>query len=257
MDQENQAEPTTPPLGNLAPNTLFSFVLQDFEAAWDSMARCNPEPAVGGNFLFARQAMSALELASRVAQADSTGITLGHFSERLRDADERYFVELPGPVPLPHEFRLPAVPRETEDRQLLAAIFDLLRNGLAHLSQQIPVTLRGGKLFGLSVAGVSPGVTVNRAKFDLDRRQSHLVSSLAPNGQTYLLLRPELMFFDFVWAAHAASVFSKGLVPEYLERPRHRHHYDFTANELRQALSDGGIAPRELPRRPASPPSSK
>jgi hypothetical protein len=247
MAEETPADSTLPPLGNLAPNTLFSFLMRDFESAWDSMATCNPEPDVGGNFLFARQAMSVLELASRVAAADRSGITLRHFSERLRDADKRYFIELPGPIQLPR-FRLPALPRETEDRQLLGAIFDLLRNGLAHLSQQIPATLRDGKLFGLSLAGVSPGVTIEVAKHDRDRRATHLKCMVSENGHTYLLLRPELMFFDFVWAARASSVFSKGLVPEYFERPSSSHHYDFTGNELRGALLDGGIVLGEFPR---------
>jgi hypothetical protein len=36
---------------------------------------------------------------------------------------------------------------------LLGAIFDLLRNGLAHLSQQIPAHLSDDKIFVLTLAG--------------------------------------------------------------------------------------------------------
>ena len=43
--------------------TLFNFLRKDFARAWDAMALAEFDTDVGGNFMFARQAMVLLELA--------------------------------------------------------------------------------------------------------------------------------------------------------------------------------------------------
>ena len=88
------------PVGNLEPATLARFIVDDFTAAWDAMAACSPDPRVGGNFLFARQAFAYLELTSRTASGFDTDAYLDAFAQFLRERDSRYFTRLPGTVPL-------------------------------------------------------------------------------------------------------------------------------------------------------------
>jgi hypothetical protein len=45
------------PPGNLSPDTLFDFIVGDFEATWEALAATWQLGQSGGNFLFARQAM--------------------------------------------------------------------------------------------------------------------------------------------------------------------------------------------------------
>jgi hypothetical protein len=153
-------EPVAIPLGNLEPSTLAGFIYSAFTTAWDAMAAGSSDTSAGGNFMFARQAFSYLELACRTAGGDDSGWYLNNFASRRAERDRRYFTELPGSVPLPAaaEFRLPfASGAAAADRQLLAALFDTARHGLAHLYQQTPVNLTDGKLWMASFTGVRPG----------------------------------------------------------------------------------------------------
>ena len=136
VDPYHDRQPDIPP-GNLEPATLAHMLVDDFKTAWDAMATGSPDPAVGGNFMFARQAFSYLELAARTASNDGGAFWLDRLASYLRDRDPRYFAELPGPVPLPRadEFVLPGISSVPAERQLLAALFDTSRHGLAHLYQ--------------------------------------------------------------------------------------------------------------------------
>jgi hypothetical protein len=84
------------PVGNLEPGTLARFLVNDFTTAWNAMAQASPDPRIGGNFMFARQAFAYLELACRTASTDHTNWYLKRFGERLSERDPRYFSQLPG-----------------------------------------------------------------------------------------------------------------------------------------------------------------
>lgn len=49
----------------LPPETLYRFIVADFEGAWNALASYST-PCGRGNFMFARQAMSLLEWAARL-----------------------------------------------------------------------------------------------------------------------------------------------------------------------------------------------
>src|SRR5687768_2036614 len=71
------------------------------------------------------------------------------------DFEGRYFTPIPGTCGLPREFELPSDPAQgPKDRQLLGALFDLVRNGHAHQYQQIVVDLTDGKYLAVSLDGV-------------------------------------------------------------------------------------------------------
>ncbi len=216
---ESQRQPDVP-VGNLEPSTLARFIVDDFTVAWDAMCACSKEPGVGGNFMFARQAFNYLELVARTASRDEERLT--RFARFLADRDPRYFTELPAGVPLPRgaDLRLPALPGVSPERQLLAALFDMSRHGLAHLYQQTPVDLRDGKQWITTFTGVEPGHVMAEAG-SAARRATHLAYRLGPvEGRVYLIVCPDVLLADLEWAARGTPIFSQYLAPDYLVRPR-------------------------------------
>jgi hypothetical protein len=246
------------PLGNLEPAILARFLYKDFVVAWDSMAACSPEPDVGGNLMFARQALSYLELACRTASGRDGAWYLANLSTRLAERDARYFTVLPGTVPLPRpdEMSLPSLPEREPARQLLAAVFDTARNGLGHLGQQIPVNLSDGKIWQISFTGVRPRRSFEEVP-SVSRRDGHLSYTVSPKGHVYLTMHPDVLLADLRWATRLAAVFSQYQTPSYLTRPRaprakapasqakappsvSRGHYAFDSAQMIDALIQGG-----------------
>jgi hypothetical protein len=241
------------PLGNHEPSELATFLFDDFATAWNAMASCSPEPTVGGNLMFARQALAYLELACRTASSHNTNIYLERFGTRLAERDGRYFTVLPSSVPLPRDddLRLPAAPERPANVQLLAALFDTARHGLAHLSQQIPVRLSDDKIWRVSFTGVQPGEHMSET-LPAERRDGHLAFTVSPKGHIRLVVRPDVLLTDLRWAARGAAIFSQFLAPRYPERPRpsrqrvrdssYRPHqdYSFSSAQLASALETGG-----------------
>lgn len=131
---------------NLPPETIFEFIVRDFEDAWNALADSS-SARNRGNFLFARQTMVQLEWVARLAGTDATGSALADYSAEPNRIEPRYFTQLPGSAPKPKDFYLPSVSSANQERQLLWALYDLIRHGQAHQYQQIPVELSDGKDF--------------------------------------------------------------------------------------------------------------
>lgn len=244
------------PLGNHEPAQLARFLVEDFTTAWTAMAMCSPDDRVGGNLMFARQALAYLELASRTASAHDASTYIDAFGARLRDSDARYFTALPGDVPLPADFHLPSRAACPPERQLMGALFDTARHGLAHLSQQIPVHLTDNKIWMVAFTGVRKDEPMSE-ELPGWRRNAHLTFRVSPNGHVYLVVCPDVLMADLIWAARLAAIFSKYLAPEYLERPRtarrpgrssrSRSEYSFSSSDLIVALESGGHQRRPWP----------
>jgi hypothetical protein len=182
------------PTGNLEPATLARFIRHDFEAAWDAMATCSRDKEVGGNFMFARQAFAYLELAARTASNGGSGY-LDAFAGYLADCDPRYFTLLPGRVPSPsqRDFRLPAVRVRPANHQLLAALFDMSRHGLAHLYQQTPVDLPDGNQWMTAFTGAEPGCLMSAVDHPA-RRARHLGYLMTPSeSRVYIVICPDVL----------------------------------------------------------------
>lgn len=255
MDPFEHRQPEIP-VGNLEPSTLACMLVSDFRTSWDAMAAASPDPSVGGNFMFARQAFGYLELAARTATTGGDDFWLSRFAGYLADRDPRYFALLPGAVPRPRadDFVLPAAPGKPPERQLLAALYDMSRHGLAHLYQQTPVDLADGKQWQVTFTGVSPGEFWKDAGGH-DRRQRHLSYMIGPvERRVYLIVCPDVFLADLEFAARAAAIFSQYNVPEYLSRPRRSSSrperrsrslvepvYAFTSDQLAGALDSAGL----------------
>lgn len=193
----------------LPAHTLFDFLRKDFARAWDAMALAEFDPDVGGNFMFARQAMVLLELASRVASRDGR---LAAFATEIERVDPLYFWPLPGGKNWPG-FDLPSSVRAADRRsQLLPVLFDLVRNGQLHYGGQISVRLSDGTLFGVTLSGVTPGRTLDSLRREpgpLTRRSiDHLAFCKREAGHFELWISPGRLFVDLEEAADRAGVFA-------------------------------------------------
>jgi hypothetical protein len=235
--------PFVPP-GHLEANTVFGFLVGDFASVWDALVRGTKPPGSGANFALGLMAGILLELCCRIASSSSDAYA--HFSERLGQHDPRYYCELPFSVSVPRGFKLPAGPNASPDRQLLAAIFGLLRHGQAHQYHQMVATLSDGKLFGIQLTGAEwkskPPVYESLMQGSHTRPADHLALDVkAETGNIWLRVRPEVLFKDIERAARMSSLFSGILQLKYLRPPA----LDATAESVLTAL-----APAQFPRLP-------
>lgn len=210
---------------------IVSVLVGDFEATWDSLA-ANPAPQNRGNFTFALQSMVLLEVACRVCESDSSGSSLRALSEELAKRDRRYFTTIPSSVPAPKKFQLPHVGPDPS-RELLAALFDLVRNGQAHQYQQMRAKLTDGVEFGISITGAEHGASLSRT-FAAGRPRDHL--QLSGKEDRWLKFRPDVFFIDLRDSVIAANLLDRRFEAKYLAGPV----YEFSSRDLAQALLDGG-----------------
>ncbi len=227
---------------DLPAGTLLQFIEGDFQSAWDALAGTSG-PRSRGNFMFARQAMTLLEFACRLAQSDPTGGAITDLSRDLADRDPRYFTRLPGDCwspGNPPEFVLPSRGPDP-GRQLIAALFDLVRNGQAHQYQQIRARLSDGNDFQFSVTGADEGLllgqvlTGGRPRDHLQRRKD--------GSDIWIKVRTDVLFLDIRDSIRGANILARGLTLRYLERPRSGpggRYYQFSGADLDAALIAGG-----------------
>ena len=256
---------------NLPAGTLYDFITRDFEAAWEAMVqavrpRCwlpfvgrfwSASLPGGGNFLFARQAMTLLELAARMCRVDASGGTAaGHrtpslvrLSHELAQRDRRYFTELPATIPArtsAREFTLPSL-GPNPGRELLFMLFDLIRNGQAHQYQQINVDMAGGTELQISLTGVGPNLSLNALT---TRPADHLAFATFGPSIVALVVRPDVLYLDVKAAIERAGLPTSGLQIEHLERDP----YPFSAADLMAALRVAGHHEIRLPGAPTGTP---
>lgn len=220
-------------MSDLPAFTLIGFLVGDFEAAWDSLA-ANDGPAHRGNFMFAMQAMVLLELACRVCANDQSGNSIVRLSAELHHRESRYFAILPGKVPLPKAFRLPSR-SETPERELLPAIFDLVRHGHVHQYEQMRAKLADGTEFGVSIAGAELGRYL-KTTFASGRPVGHLQS--AGGADLWLRFRPDVFFLDLRDSIYGAGLVERDTELKRLTGPT----YPFSRPALADALQRAGVS---------------
>jgi hypothetical protein len=156
-------------VNNLTVNELHDFILKDFEGAWNSVASNTSKDIGRGNFMFASQAMNLLEFACRLYGRDS--MMRRQFSMELKNIEPKYFTRLPSPCVDTKGFTLPHLRNKSGDL-LLWALFDLVRNGLAHQYQQIIVVLKNQRKFFIELTGAKEGRQLNTVR--KSRHDNHL-----------------------------------------------------------------------------------
>ena len=243
---------------NLPKNTIFDFITGDFRDAWDALTRVSRrEAGARGNFMFARQAMNLLEAAALLCSNDPTSTAIPctgamkAFSDALYAIDPLYFTRLPGPVAEFKEFRLP-FQGTGPGSELLWALYDLIRNGLAHQYQQAIVELNDPgptKVhFGIELTGAMPKLTLDKAA--ARRPRKHLGYKWEA-GDLWLHVRTDRLFVDIEKAINDSGILSNAaLAFPYMTRPRRhsaanfkaglKNFYAFGSKALEAAFASGG-----------------
>jgi hypothetical protein len=232
--RDDVPRPIVPP-GHLEANTVFGFLVEDFASVWDALVSGTDPPESGANFALGLMATVLLELCCRIA--GSSPHHYAHFSQRLGEQEPRYYSEVPFSVKLPTRFKLPASANVPPERQLLAAIFDLLRHGQAHQYQQMVASLADQKVFGIQLTGAerSNGSAsyASLMRWPNQRPTDHLALDMtAAPRNVWLRVRPEVLFKDIELAARMSSLFSGVLQLDYLSPPR----FDATVDQVLEAL---------------------
>ena len=232
---------------NPDPRTIYDFIVNDFEDAWNSVAH-NPSARGRGNFMFARQVMTLLEWAAMLCRGDTGGTLLPALSLQLAAFERRYFTRLPGPCADFGDIELPHLPFVQAQAQLLWAIFDLVRNGQAHQYLQIAVDLQRDGQWSVGLSGADLGLYLDRAAAF---RGDHL-RFWRQAGTLIVVLRPEILFLHVRAAIEGGGLLEavqQGVRFPYLTRPMRRlprretikgPFYDFDVDALERALIDGG-----------------
>ena len=232
----------------------FGFLTGDFECAWDALAE-RPEAIAPnrGNFMFALHSTVLLEWLSRLCASDSTA--LGDFATKLQSLEPKYFTPLPGICKAPN-FRFPGVgpdPRES----LLAAVWDLIRNGHAHQYHDIIVELTDGKHWALGIEGVKHGWPLSRVA-EHRSSLSHLSYRIDNDEDLVLSIDPGSLFLDLRDAARNSRLLDRGLKIEPFSRggaagtrpgpvyPPGRS-YQFNRSQLERSLAGGRHLGTRLP----------
>jgi hypothetical protein len=225
---------------NLSPGEIYVFLTSDFQDSWNSIA-WNPFPKGRGNFMFAGLAFGFLEFACRLCHSDPTGKALHDFSNKLRAVDKKYFLVIPGlDVPHPGGFKLPYTNSKHMNDVLICALFDLVRNGLAHQYQQILVRLKGGRSLGVTLTGPAVGKYLEVIARSPRKKSNHLKVTRDKNGDVWMIVNTARAFLDFKRAFDEAKLLGRNLSVNPLTRPdptRPRIKYDFTSITLESLFS--------------------
>lgn len=230
----------------LPPETIFQFIVQDFEDTWNSLS-WNPSARGRGNFMFALHAMILLEFASRLCFTDASENALRGLSEALFGTEQKYSTQLPGVCADFQEFDLPY--HNTKGDELLWLLFDLVRNGQAHQYQQMIVNLNDGKHFQIGLTGADIGQHLQYVSMR-SRPTEHLAYRVGPDGDLFLVVRTDCVFLDVKNAIDKSGLLKKNLAFPSLSRPAGTRtrpktklpgpYYQFSSTDLEHCLVSAG-----------------
>jgi hypothetical protein len=213
---------------------LFENLCVEFEAAWDAMATTQFADRTSGSFLFARQAMLLVELASTVARQDAA--TFRRFSSELQKREALLFKRIPYQ---PGRGTRRCVPRVAADgdstSELIEVLFDLVRNGHAHFGHQLYAPLKDGRAFGVVLLGVEKGRTIERVRPPGGRIIDHLSCTKQSDGNLVMRLCAGTLYLDVRDASETAGVWQLDAdASSYTER----RLQDLTVEDLEAAFED-------------------
>ncbi len=156
--------------------------------------------------------------------------------------DARYFLHIPGLSAGPSDFRLPYCEDLPTNDLLLCALYDLIRNGLAHQYQQILVNLPDGRDLGITLTGPAPGRTVGFIDTRSPRIESNHLRCTRKQGDLWVTVNSARLFLDFKLAFDQAGLLQEKLSLTHLRRPdpnRRTLRYEFSSSTLEGLLTPG------------------
>jgi hypothetical protein len=215
---------------------IFKFVTGDFECAWDALAGRPDGPARnGGNFMFALLGAILLERICRLCSRDASGKAIDDFLREVRNSDPKYFTKLTGRCDS-KRLGLPLIDHGRAFR-LLEAIWDLVRNGQAHIHQDVVVKLKDGRKWALMIRGVEHGVPLSQVTTNRSSLR-HLAFRVDEDGDLLLFIHPGAFFLDIRDAASRAKLLDRGLSIEPWIKGTGRGTYQLSGDDLKVALND-------------------
>jgi hypothetical protein len=197
--------------------------------------------------MFARQAMNLLELVFWLCKNDPTQNALKDFSNELHKIEPKYFTQLPSPCTSNKDFVLFYM-GNTNWSLLLCALFDLIRNGLAHQYQQILVKLSDGKNLFITLTGAESGRTLEDAAKP-PRPLDNLGYYIDSDGDLGLKVYPDILFLDLEGAIQRSGLLDRNLAFQYLERTHQKKpgYYNFDTASLQNSLVTQGHSKYYVP----------
>lgn len=218
---------------------VFGFITGDFECAWDALAEKRIEVAHNrGNFMFALQVTVLLEWVGRLCESDLTKKAGNDFATELQKIEPMYFTELDHRITIPKFLLIGPDP----EKRLLGALWDLIRNGQAHLYHDIIVELTDGKKWILGIGGVNYEQSLS--KIAAGRSSSkHLTYEFDHDGDLILKVHPGILFLDICGAVSNAQLLSRGLKINYIPFARGgigKKTCQFDLKQLESTLERGG-----------------
>jgi hypothetical protein len=136
------------------------------------------------------------------------------------------------------EFTLPSIGGGDPHSHLLAAIFNLIRNGQAHQYQQMRAVLSDGSNFRIGLTGAAQGFFL-RNVLASGRPSDHLFHR-DDGTSVWLIVRPEILFLDIRDAVRAARLDQRGLILKYLIEDR-KATFRFDRAALKASLDQMNI----------------
>jgi hypothetical protein len=211
----------------------------DFENSWNCLAELPRSGINRGNYMFGLMAMNLLEFICRLCQADPSKKALLDFSKELNKIEHKYFTHLSNDPNANNllginrkGFTLPYLNPNNNDNLLLTAIYDLIRNGVAHqYDQPIVDLLLDGKKFYVIVIGPKFGRRIDGRR----RNPHHLSCKLDPNGNIGMKVYPNFLLLDFKEAVEQSKILVKNLGISRFDRK-----YNTNAQTLESDLKAGG-----------------
>ena len=228
-------------VNDLPVERIVGLIIGDFEDTWEALAAKSDPNLHRGNFLFALLAVILLEVACRLCHSDSKDQALSRFSDELEKRDSRYFTEFPGSCWSPRdppEFYLPSR-GPNQESQLIAALFDLIRNGQAHQYQQIRVQLKDCRNFRFALTGAAYGRSLSQISTH-ERYDEHLRVCKDESGDLWMKVRTDVLFLDIRDAIRDADLLNGDLTLKHLSRSSGGKHYQFSSGDLESRLQSGG-----------------
>lgn len=182
---------------------VYKFIIGDFRNSWNRIAELPPRSGINrGNYMFGLVAMNLLEFICRLCQTDPSKKALLDFSNELNKIEPKYFTHLPNDPNAKSllkinrkDYTLPYLNSNNNDNLLLTAIYDLIRNGVAHqYDQPIVDLLLDGKKFYVIVTGPRFGGHIDGR---MRKSPFHLSCKLDTNGNIGLKVYPDILLRDF------------------------------------------------------------
>jgi hypothetical protein len=189
--------------------------------------------------MFGFMAMNLLEFICRLCNADPSNTALLNFSVELKKIEPKYFTHLPNDPSnsllriKKNGFTLPYVDPNNKNNLLLTAIYDLIRNGVAHqYDQPIVDLLLDKKKFYVIVTGAKFG---RRIDGRMSRNPLHLSCKIDTDGNIGLNVCPDILLRDFKKAVEQSKILGRNL-----NISRFNRKYNTNVQTLESNLKAGG-----------------